>query len=247
MTTTNTETHRLQTTADVTLESLKNRNDLNFLSVGKKPRFPLKRALLKFQDIPESCKYVEKAEMFVYYFEAHKEMWQSNAYAPFVPRKIEVRQVLKNWTETEATLLQRLEHTNWKRSYLEFNDTDARTDADDYHTIYPEEATGYIKFDVTTMAQKWSTGEGNFGLILHVSVENELLRGREIRIYSRESEDHNPYINLKCWTTYCAPSSRRRGGTGDGEERGGVGERTMLSGNSSYMLQANTYQQDQEQ
>lgn len=249
------ETHRLMPTGDVTLGNLglKNNNHLPFLSIGKKARYPIQRALLKFEDIPESCKYIEKAEMFVYYFEAHKARWHTSRRAPFFPRKIEVRQVLKDWNENKATKIMRMEAEKWKKPYLEFNNTDAKIDADDSHTIYPEEPVGYIKFDITTTAQKWSSGEDNFGLIL--SAENQLRSGREIRIHSRESGDINgqevkPHLKIKCWTNFCAPGANREdeeeaggGGGGDGEARGSI---KMTSGGTEYWLPANSLPQHQD-
>lgn len=218
-TTTTVETHRLQAIEDVTLGNTRRRNDPNILSLGLKPRFHVKRALMKFEDIPESCMYVEKAEIFLYYFESHKERWHSDAYAPFIPRKIEVRQILKKWKETEATTSIRHGTEKWKELYLEFNDTDARIEADDSYTIYPHTPIGYIKFDITPMTQKWTTGEENFGLVL--SAENELSFGREVRIYSREKDNEavKPYLRLQCWTDFCAPISKRRG------------DKTMSAGN----------------
>ena len=246
------ETHMLKPTADVSLAANTNQNHLNYLSIGKKPRFPVKRTLLKFEDIPESCMFVEKAELFIFYYEANKERWQNPLRVPFNPRTIEVRQVMKEWQEVVTTAITRLGTDEWRKTYLEYNDTDARKDADDSHTIYPLEPTGYIKFDITTTARKWCNGEENFGIIL--SAKNERGRGREIRAYSREKvsesgEQVRPYLTIKCWTDYCAPSPEKEdgtvAGTRGGQGGGGGGSAgtsiRMTSGNSEYLLPANSY------
>lgn len=252
------ETHRLEAIADVTLGSSYNLNYRDYLSVGKETRLPLARSLLKFEDIPESCKYVEKAEVVVYYFAAHRARWQNDMSAPFVFRQIQVRQVLKDWKEAEATQKYRMGDVKWKKQYLEYNDTDAATDADDSLTLFPDTPFGYVKLDITPTAQRWFAGEDNFGVIL--SVVYEFARGREIRFYSREREDESeevkPYLSIKCWTDYCAPDTKRRGDWkegGEGEDGGGRGggggmeggesrgEKKMTSGSSGYMIPANTY------
>ena len=67
---------RLNATADVWLEGNGNKNYYNFLIVGKHPQYAKKRSLIKFQNIPSSCKTVKSAKMYLQYWYSHKASWQ---------------------------------------------------------------------------------------------------------------------------------------------------------------------------
>ena len=169
----------LDVTGDVFVYNSGNQNHYDFLIVGIHPGYPLKRTLLKFEDIPSSCHAIETANAYVYYWYAHKASFLSEEQAPFIPRPIQARQVLKSWTETRATRDVRFSNAPWSKAYLGLDNTDAKSHVDDTQTVSRNTSADYIGWNVTTTANNWLTGQPNHGILLSVSNEDQL--GREIR------------------------------------------------------------------
>ena len=59
--------YRMNATDDVFVYDQRNQNDYNFLIVGNHPGYPLKRTLVKFEDIPKACKSIKWAKMYIYF------------------------------------------------------------------------------------------------------------------------------------------------------------------------------------
>ena len=205
--------HKLKSIGDVTVGSNNNLNRDDYVSIGRMPRYHNTRALLRFEPIPESCKFVAKAEMSAYYYRAYLRYRYAIA---FDPKMIEVRQMLTDWNETEVTRLNRLPGKTWKQPGLELNDTDAAKEPEEEReTIHEHTKPGYIKFDITSIAQRWTAGNDDFGVLLTLTDEKSF--GRQIHLFSREAEDLEglevkPYLKVTCWSDFCAPPSQRRGG-----------------------------------
>ena len=189
---------RLSATEDVFVYDSSNQNNFNFLIVGLHPGFPLKRTLLKFEDIPSTCQVLHRATMYVHYWYAHKASYLSESEVPWIPRPIQARQVLRSWRDTQATRDVRLVNTPWSRPYLNLNDADARMNVDDTQTISRSNTAGYISWNITTSARNWLAGQPNNGILL--SAANDDVFGREIRFYSRERSTANlvPYLEIHC-------------------------------------------------
>ena len=64
--------YKLEATQDVFIYDSSNYNFYNFLIVAKHPFYHKKRMLLQFQDLPSTCKQVEWAKMYLYYWYSHK-------------------------------------------------------------------------------------------------------------------------------------------------------------------------------
>ncbi len=188
---------RLEATGDVWLETPSNNyGNYDFLIVGKHPGYPLKRTLIQFEDIPQTCKKIESASMNVYYWYAYKTSWLTDAQAPFISRPIEVRQVLKNWKESEANSGCPFNGASWSRPYLGLDGTDAKSFIDDTQTVSKETGHGFITWDITTTASNWIAGQQNYGVV--ISVSNEDTIGRDIRFFSRERLSNKPYLSVLC-------------------------------------------------
>ena len=252
--------HKLKSIGDVTVGSNRNLNRDDYVSMGRMPRYSNTRALFRFEPIPESCKFVAKAEMSAYYYRAY--LWHRYYYSifSFDPKMIEVRQIFSDWNETEATWLYRLAGQTWKKPGMELNDTDAAKEAEEEReTIHEHTKLGYIKFDITSIAQRWTAGDEDFGVLLTLS--DEISFGRQIHLFSREAEDLEgyvvkPYLKVTCWSDFCAPLSQRRGGKGttledeksaqeestqEGKKTQGGASKRISSGGVSFTLPANSY------
>ena len=188
---------RLEAIKDVFLENSGNKNYHTILIAGYHPGYPIKRSLLKFEDIPSvQCVCVRRAEMHIYYWYGHKASFQTEQEAPYIPRPLVVRQVLKSWSETEATRYNRLRNIRWSMPYLGLDGTDASSCAEDVQIVNRTMSSGYIVWEITNIARNWRRGEANNGVILSASNENEV--GRDIRFYSRERQSSRPYMTVEC-------------------------------------------------
>ena len=193
--------HRLKATGDVWLEWELNNNGNDFLLVGLHPGYPLKRSLLKFEDIPSSCEEVVTATMHVYYQSAYKASFCSESQVPWIPRPIEARQVLKNWSEHEATPTLRFTGMPWGAPYLDVNNVDASSHILDIQTISRDTNSSYISWNVTISARNWRAGQPNNGILLLAA--NEDVFGRVIRFPSHEyGWPGVPYLELICKSEY---------------------------------------------
>ena len=201
---------QLEVTEDVFVYNSGNQNHFDFLIAGNHPGYPLKRTLLKFENIPSAqCGSIQKAEMYVYYWYAHKASFQSEQQVPFIPRPLQARQILKSWSETQATRDNRLRNTPWSTQYLGLDNTDVSSRVEDTQTISRSTSSGYITWNVTNVARNWLRGDTNNGVFLFASNDNQF--GREIRFYSRENRiNRKPYMTVYCGSSgtgmACDPS-----------------------------------------
>ena len=70
--------YTLGVTNDVTLErGSQNFNYLSYLIVGTHPDYPLKRSLMKFQDIPSDCSLPLQATLNIFFVYAHKASFKT--------------------------------------------------------------------------------------------------------------------------------------------------------------------------
>ena len=185
----------LAATKDVWLEG-GNKNSYNFLIVGKHPQFPKKRFLIQFEDIPSTCRHIQWAKMYLYFWYAHKASWQSIQTVPYISRQLRVHQVKKSWSESQATTTYRSTGQRWSRSYLALDGTDAVATPQGDVVMYPGQPSRYVEFDITEAAKNWKSGDQNNGLLVWATNENE--EGRDLRFYSRERTTQRPFMTISC-------------------------------------------------
>lgn len=187
--------HHLPATKDVWLEGSSNKNYYNFLIVGKHPGYSKKRFLIQFQDLPQ-CSRVQWAKMYLNFWYAHKASWQSVQSAPYIPRSLQVHQVKKYWSESQATTYYRWGTTRWNSPYAALDGSDAARYTQDVVTIFTGRPGGWVEFDVTEAVRNWKAGNPNYGLLVWATNENR--DGRDLRFYSREKSGSEPFITVLC-------------------------------------------------
>ena len=191
--------YRMNATDDVFIYDGSNQDHFNFLIIGNHPGYPLKRTLVKFEDIPDGCKSVKWAKMYLYFWYSHKASFMSDNKVPYIPRPLQVNQVLKYWRENTATRYKSQPGTKWNTPYLGFDGSDAATGALDIVTVYTGRPAGQMEFDITTAAKNWHSGQSNYGVV--ISATNENVSGREARFYSRERGTEwrvHPLMSVLC-------------------------------------------------
>ncbi len=176
--------YRMNATDDVFVENGRNKDYHDFLIVGNHPDFSLKRTLVKFEDIPHTCKSIQWAKMYLYFWYSHKASDMSDAAVPYIPRPLQVNQIKKYWNENTATRDNRQPGVEWSTPYLGLDGSDAIADVLDVVTVYTGRPAGHMEFDITQAAKNWLSGQPNYGVV--ISATNEEILGREARFYSRE-------------------------------------------------------------
>lgn len=132
------ETYFLRVTADVTLErGSRNFNYLPYLIVGKHPGYPLKRSLMKFDNIPRDCILPLQATLHIYFVYAHKPSFMTSVQVPAVTRHVVAHTVLKSWVESQATSTKRRNGAYWTTPWLNLNGDDASPTALYSRTVPP--------------------------------------------------------------------------------------------------------------
>ena len=189
--------YKLEATQDVFIYDSSNYNFYDFLIVAKHPGYPKKRMLLQFQDIPSTCKRIKWAKMYLYYWYSHKASFMTVQQVPSIARTLQVRQIKKEWSETQATSINRLSGVAWTSPFLALNGNDAACYVQDNVILRPNQ-TGrvYIEFNITEASHNWKSGEPNYGVLVWATNENE--KGRDIRFFSRERATGKPYVNVLC-------------------------------------------------
>ncbi|XP_028405517.1 uncharacterized protein LOC114528120 [Dendronephthya gigantea] len=191
---------RLRVVQDVTLERGNvNFDYLKYLIVGTHPNYPLKRSLVQFHPLQvHGCDHVKRAYLFLYYAYAHKASFMSNAQVPSFPRQIVAHQVVKYWSESQATSTKRYGNHYWDKQWLNLG-----TDAFFYPTSSGVTITpgvnhpGFYPIDVTSAVRNWKNGQSNFGLLIRAT--NEVRQGRDFRFYSKSAYSfQHPYISVIC-------------------------------------------------
>lgn len=192
------DVYGLKVVEDVWVEGSGNYNSYQWLLVGTHAGYPKKRSLIRFEDIPDDCKTVNFAVMYIYYSYSHKASWQTITQAPFISRTIQAHRVMKYWNETQATRYIRKASKKWKRPYLGLDDTDANDCPAGQATIYTYRPSGFVEIEVTSATRDWKAGKPNYGLLLWAT--NEDTNGRDSRFYSKTYSDSSkhPYMLLNC-------------------------------------------------
>ena len=194
--------YKLSVTQDVWLESgNRNYNNYEYLIVSKIPRYPNKRSLVQFEDLPSSCpsKNVTSAKMYLYYIYSHKPSFMSAKSVPFIPRYLQVHLVKKPWNESQTTSTMRLRGIPWSSPWLALDGTDAEaTPQQGTVTMFPYRPSGFVEFDVTDAVTNWSSGVPNNGLLIRAT--NELVLGRSNRFASNGNSDtsKHAYVLVHC-------------------------------------------------
>ena len=202
----------LQVGQDVTLErGSTNYNYLKYLIVGTHPGYPLKRSLLRFQplDVP-NCDTILKADLYLFYAYAHKA---STSQVRTFPRTIVAHQVLKEWSEIQATSTKRFNHVYWDKQWLNLGSDALLFPTSSGVTINPSiNHPGFYTIDVTSAVRNWKNNQGNFGLLIRAT--NEHIEGRDFRFVSNadSNREKHAYILVTCKSN----DSRGNGGTGSG-------------------------------
>ena len=173
---------------DTTLESNSRLGSYEFLLVGHHARYPKKRFVIQFQDIPQSCGTVLSATMVLTYSHSHQVRPP-----PFVPpgtRVLCAYQILRYWNE------QTIGHTTYMSSGSDYN-----SNCLDMATLLPWPGKGtLVRMDVTQAAKNWVNGAQNYGILVRVIHEDVVKRDR--RFYSREAASANrPYLEVACGTS----------------------------------------------
>ena len=192
--------YKLEATQDVFIYDSSNYNFYDFLIVAKHPGYPKKRMLLQFQDLPSTCKRIKWAKMYLYYWYSHKPSFMSVEQVPSIVRTLQVRQIKKEWNETQATSINRQSGRSWTSPFLALNGSDASSYVQDNVLLHPNQSGRvYIEFnitDITEASRNWKSGESNYGVLVWATNENE--KGRDIRFFSRERATGKPYVNVFC-------------------------------------------------
>ena len=194
--------YKLSVTQDVWLESgNRNYNNYEYLIVSKIPRYPNKRSLVQFEDLPSSCpsKNVASAKMYLYYIYSHKPSFMSAKSVPFIPRYLQVHLVKKPWNESQTTSTMRLRGIPWSSPWLALDGRDAEaTPQQGTVTMFPYRPSGFVEFDVTDAVANWSRGVPNNGLLIRAT--NELVLGRSNRFASNGNSDtsKHAYVLVHC-------------------------------------------------
>ncbi|XP_028416387.1 uncharacterized protein LOC114540395 [Dendronephthya gigantea] len=191
-----TTTYTLKVTEDVTLERAgSNFNYLQFLLVGTHPGFPLKRSLMKFQNIPGQCIVPLEATLHLYFVYAHKASYLRQL--PDVTRRIVAHTVLKSWSESQATSSRRKYFWNWDARWLNLG-TDADPVTLSSTLVSANQGRQWFTLDVTKQVSDWKCSGSNHGLLLRDTREN--IQGRDFRFASNAYRDQSKhaYITVKC-------------------------------------------------
>ena len=189
----------MNATDDVFVYNGHNQNFYDFLIVGNHPGYPLKRTLVKFEDILNACKSIQWAKMYLYFWYSHKASGSSDEDVPYIPRPLQVNQIIKYWNENTATRDNSQHGVQWNTSYLGLDGSDAIASALDVVTVYTGRPAGHMEFDITQAAKNWLSGQPNYGVV--ISATNEQVQGREARFYSRERGNDwcvHPIMSVLC-------------------------------------------------
>ena len=191
--------YRMNATDDVFVYDSRNQDHFDFLIVGNHPGYPLKRTLVKFENIPYACKSIQWAKMYLYFWYSHKASFRSDQSVPYIPRPLQVNQIRKYWNENTATRDNRQPNIKWNVPYLGLDGSDTVAKVLDVVTVYTGRPAGYMEFDITHAAKNWRSGQPNYGVV--ISATNEQKLGREARFYSRERGNDwrvHPMMSVLC-------------------------------------------------
>ena len=189
--------YKLNATQDVFIHGSSNRNNDDLLIVAKHTGSSKNRILLKFEDLPATCSQIQWAKLYVGYWFSYKPTSMTVQQAPFIVRPLQVHRIMKEWSETEATSVNRKSNDQWSSPFLALDDTDAASHVQDTVTIYTGRPNKqYIEFDITEAYQQWKSGENNYGVLIRATNENQ--DGRDVRFFTRERDTGKPFVNVLC-------------------------------------------------
>ena len=188
--------YELDATQDVFINDSSNHNNDDFLIVAKHTGSSKNRILIKFEDLPNDCSEIQWAKMYVGYWFSYKPTTMTVEQAPFIVRILQVHRIKKEWSETEATSVNRKSNDQWSRPLLALG-TDAARHVQDTVNIYTSRPNKqYIEFDITEAYQQWKSGENNYGVLIWATNENAI--GRDVRFFNRERDTGKPFVNVLC-------------------------------------------------
>ena len=93
--------YRMNATDDVFVYNGYNQDFYDFLIIGKHPGYPLKHTLVKFEDIPHTCKSIQWAKMYLYIWYSHKASFMSDAEVLYIPRPLQVTRLKSTGMRTQ--------------------------------------------------------------------------------------------------------------------------------------------------
>lgn len=134
-----------------------------------------RRSLVAFENLPNTCRVIKSAKMYLYYLNVPRSAFQSISDAPFIPRYLQVDQVKKHWNETQATSrrqflgvgLAQFYRNDWQTEYLGLDGTDADPLPQGVSVpIFPFRPAGWVEFDITREVVSWKGGSANHGLLI---------------------------------------------------------------------------------
>ena len=190
--------YKLEATQDVYIRDGPNRNNDNYLAVAKHTGLPKNRILLQFEDLPSGCSEIKWAKMYLKYFFSYKDSTMTVQQVPFIVRTLKVHKINKEWSETEATKVNRKSNEDWSADYLALDGTDAESRAEDTVKIFTgRPVEQYIEFDITEASREWKSQGNNYGVLIRATNENE--DGRQVRFYNRErATGDKPFVTVLC-------------------------------------------------
>lgn len=167
-----------------------------------------RRSLVAFENLPNTCRVIKSAKMYLYYLNVPRSAFQSISDAPFIPRYLQVDQVKKHWNETQATSrrqflgvgLAQFYRNDWQTEYLGLDGTDADPLPQGVSVpIFPFRPAGWVEFDITREVVSWKGGSANHGLLIRGVYESRG-GGREIAFASKEytDGDKHPFVRVLC-------------------------------------------------
>lgn len=134
-----------------------------------------RRSLVAFENLPNTCRVIKSAKMYLYYLNVPRSAFQSISDAPFNPRYLQVDQVKKHWNETQASSrrqflgvgLAQFYRNDWQTEYLGLDGTDADPLPQGVSVpIFPFRPAGWVEFDITREVVSWKGGSANHGLLI---------------------------------------------------------------------------------
>ena len=177
--------YNLSVTQDVYIHDSSNHNNEKFLAVAKHTGLPKSRILLQFENLPSTCRKITSAKMYLGYWYSYKKSSMTVQEVPFISRELQVHQIKQAWREDEATSINRQSNTAWNSPFLDLDGTDSERHVEDTVNIFTNRPIDdYIEFDITTVAQKWKSGEDNYGVLVRATNEDQ--DGHEARFFSKE-------------------------------------------------------------
>ena len=198
--------HRLDVVQDVTLAKRNNINCYIVLLVGRLTHDPLKRSLVKFENLKTSCPAhkIRFAKMYLFFWKTFTPRFISIYKKPYLKNTFQVHRVLKSWDEQQAvawiqkTRVKMAKCTSQYRKRCRSPTTMRMFSWSTTNMLSHNTTGGFMEFDVTRAVSDWRKGKPNYGLLIKTA--NEKLNGRDIRFISKpwQRRSKHPFIMVEC-------------------------------------------------